>query len=137
MRKKDRYKADLLFYGSFFGFFRALWLGYTHVINILLQNCRNIEEHTKTTHNINYAPLEKFGREVVAGITTKNLNPVEELAETISDAETKALVKAMLVAVREEYSMGKILFQYIYDRIPVVWKFRSLLLSPYWIPVAR
>jgi len=99
-------KADLLFYGSYIGFFRSLWLGYIHVMQILLLNCQNIESHTKTNHGINYAPLEKLQKDVLEGIREKGVNKLEELVEAMTDKEAQNLVKGMLKAIREEYSMG-------------------------------
>eukprot|EP01022_Parablepharisma_sp_SALTPOND_P018648 TRINITY_DN3078_c4_g1_i1.p1 TRINITY_DN3078_c4_g1~~TRINITY_DN3078_c4_g1_i1.p1 ORF type:complete len:595 (-),score=77.13 TRINITY_DN3078_c4_g1_i1:3355-5139(-) len=130
------YKAELLYYGSFLGYFKAMWLGYIHVMHILLLNCKNIEEHTKTKHGINYAPLEKLVNEVLAGIKEKGVNKVEDLVEAMQDLEAKKMVSSMLKAVKEEYNMGMSKQVIILYRIPNVWKGRSLLLFADWIAVA-
>ncbi len=98
-----RHKVELLFYASFVGFFRAMWLGYVHAMNVLIRNCRNIEEHTGTNHYLNYEPLENLMTDVMASIQAKNVNTVETLAAALPDLETRKLVQAMLRAVKQEY----------------------------------
>ncbi len=98
-----RLKVELLFFGSLVGCFRAMWLGFVHVMHILLHNCKNIEEHTKTSHGVNYESLEKLVQELQQAIAARNVNPVEELAEKVADPASKKLVQAMLRAVRQEY----------------------------------
>ena len=76
-------------------------------MHILLQNCKNVEEHTHINHNINYVPLDSLVQQMVTAITTKGVNPIEELVDAMSEGESKLLVKAMLKAVQEDYTMGR------------------------------
>lgn len=73
----------------------------------MLYNCKNIEDHTKTNHNINYTPLNDLTAQFLKIIEEKNENPIKELINEMPEGDAKRLLKAMMKAIQEEYSLGK------------------------------
>ncbi len=119
MRQSGRIKSHLLFFGSFVGYFRALWLGFIHIVHILMHNCKNIEDHTKIVHGLDFSPWVKLANQLISKINKKHVNMVEELANDMPDANAKSLTKAMLKAVKEEYQRGT--YIPLISRVPPIW----------------
>eukprot|EP00826_Nyctotherus_ovalis_P017242 TRINITY_DN15065_c0_g1_i2.p1 TRINITY_DN15065_c0_g1~~TRINITY_DN15065_c0_g1_i2.p1 ORF type:complete len:411 (+),score=99.54 TRINITY_DN15065_c0_g1_i2:123-1355(+) len=105
LSKED--KAHLLFYGSFIGLFKAMWLGFVHVMKILLINCKNVETHSAVKLGIDYEQLGKFQERVLRKILTFKVNKLESLVDSINDKERQSMMKAMFKAIKDMYSMGK------------------------------
>jgi len=102
-------KAHLLLYGSFIGLFKAMWLGFVHVMRILLIDCKNIESKYTVKLGIDYEQLEKFRDRVSKKIISFQTNMVEDLVESINDKERKTMMQEMFKAIKVMYSMGIIL----------------------------
>jgi len=117
-------KIKLLYYASFIGFFRAMWLGFVNVIGILIKNCHNIENFNKISHGISLNPLEDLGFKLIKSINEGNVNRLEELVEDMEDVKVKELTKAMLRAIRTNYNSG---ISFVRNRISSVWYMWCLL----------
>ena len=88
-----------------FGFFKALWLGFIHLAQVIFNNCKNIEDYTKTNHGIDYMPFQELIEPMLKTIKDKKENPINELVEGMGNQTSKAFAKAMLNAVKNFYSM--------------------------------
>ncbi len=99
-------KAVLLYYASLVGYFRAMWLGMTHAIQIMLLNCENIEKHTWKMLDIDYEKLSSLSDTLLVSISESQQNNVLKLAEGIADERHKNLACAMLKAVGQQIKEG-------------------------------
>lgn len=85
------------------GYFRALWLGMTHILHIMLINCENIEKHTKKVLAINYEFFAGLNDALLVSVAESKANNVLQLLASLPDVPEKTLCKEMLGAIREEY----------------------------------
>ena len=96
----------LLYYGSLVGYFRALWLGLTHVLQIMLENCRNIEKHTRQILEVDYERLSGLADALLVNIADRYENNIEELLVTAPEGEYKQLAAAFIRAIQDQYKTG-------------------------------
>ena len=127
-------KVDLLYYSSFIGFFKAMWLGFYHVIIILITNCSNIENFTQVPQGIDLKPFIELGNKVVSGIFFSGKNNLEYLIEEMNDPNAKLLAKGIFKAIRKYYSSGT---NNNNHRISFIWGTGSILLQSYGVTIAN
>lgn len=126
---KNRQKAVILYYASLVGYFKALWLGMTHILHITILNCENIEKHTKKMLNINYEVLTGIADALLVNINENKQNNVTKLIEGLPDGDEKKLATAMLKAIELEYEAGT---RFIYPILQQVRGFVGLALSSFY-----
>ena len=96
----------LLYYGSLVGYFRALWLGMTHVLQIILENCRNIEKHTHQILDIDYEQLAGLGDNLLVNIADRFENNIQQLIRNVPAGEYKNICLAFMQAIQQQYLTG-------------------------------
>ena len=94
----------LLYYSCLVGYFKALYLGMTHTVQIMLLNCENIEKHTKKIFDIDYEKMSELVDMFLVSIADSKQNDVWKWAGGLPESKEKALTLAMLKAIQQELS---------------------------------
>ena len=92
-----------MYYASLIGYFKALWLGFTHVLQIMLMNCENIEKHTKKIFDVDYEKLVTLAYALLVNINEGQQNNILKLIETSADESQKKMISAMMKAIEQDY----------------------------------
>jgi len=75
----------------------------THVTQIMLLNCENIEKHTKKIFAVNYENLNSLNDTLAIEISETTRNNIWKLVENLPENDEKKLSKIFLKTVQEEY----------------------------------